>query len=96
MKNTGITCTSTERSPVILPEMAELLPPLSAEQSAALEEDLLRNGCYAPIIVNEDMVIVDGHTIVWNYVGELIFNMLVLVGAIKMSDRIIRELMGLG
>ena len=61
MKNTGITYTSAERSPVILPEMAELLPPLSAEQSAALEEDLLRNGCYAPVIVNEDMVIVDGH-----------------------------------
>lgn len=35
-------------------------------------------------------------TIVWNYVGELIFNMLVLVGAIKMSDRLIRELLGLG
>lgn len=35
-------------------------------------------------------------TIVWNYVGELVFNMLVLVGSIKMSDRIIRELMGLG
>jgi len=35
-------------------------------------------------------------TIVWNYVGELIFNMLVLVGSIKMSDRLIRELMGLG
>ena len=35
-------------------------------------------------------------TIVWNYVGEIIFNMLVLVGAIKMSDRLIRELMGLG
>ena len=35
-------------------------------------------------------------TIVWNYVGELIFNILVLVGAIKMSDRLIRELMGLG
>ena len=35
MKNTGITYTSAERSPVILPEMAELLPPLSAEQSAA-------------------------------------------------------------
>lgn len=61
MKNTGITYTSAERSPVILPEMAELLPPLSAEQSAALEEDLLRNGCYSPVIVNEDMVIVDGH-----------------------------------
>ncbi|MCI8537435.1 MAG: hypothetical protein HFF18_02075 [Oscillospiraceae bacterium] len=35
-------------------------------------------------------------TIVWNYVGELIFNMLVLVGCIKMSDRLVRELMGLG
>ncbi len=35
-------------------------------------------------------------TIVWNYVGEIIFNMLVLVGCIKMSDRLIRELMGLG
>ena len=35
-------------------------------------------------------------TIVWNYVGELIFDMLVLVGCIKMSDRLIRELMGLG
>lgn len=35
-------------------------------------------------------------TIVWNYVGELLFNMLVLVGCIKMSDRLVRELMGLG
>ena len=34
-------------------------------------------------------------TIVWSYVGELIFNMLVLVGAVKMSDRLIRELMGI-
>lgn len=34
-------------------------------------------------------------TIVWNYVGELIFDMLVLVGTIKMSDRVIREAMGL-
>ena len=41
--------------------MAELLPPLSAEQLDALEADLIKNGCYAPIIVNEDMVIIDGH-----------------------------------
>lgn len=61
MKNTGITYTSAERSPVILPEMAELLPPLSAEQLDALEADLIKNGCYAPIIVNEDMVIIDGY-----------------------------------
>lgn len=34
-------------------------------------------------------------TQVWAYIGELVFNMLVLVGAAKMSDRIIREMMGL-
>lgn len=61
MKNTGITYSSDERTPVILPEMAELLPPLSAEQLDALEADLIKNGCYSPIIVNEDMVIIDGH-----------------------------------
>ncbi|MBQ2735099.1 MAG: hypothetical protein IJF33_04635 [Clostridia bacterium] len=34
-------------------------------------------------------------TQVWKYVGELIFNMLVLVGTIKLSDRVIRDMMGL-
>ena len=34
-------------------------------------------------------------TMVWKYIGELIFNMLVLVGTIKASDRIVREMMGL-
>lgn len=34
-------------------------------------------------------------TIVWKYVGELVFNMLVLVGTVKMSDRIIHEMMGM-
>lgn len=32
---------------------------------------------------------------VWSYIGQLSFNMLVLVGTVKMSDRIIREMMGL-
>ena len=61
MRNTGILYSSTERKPVVLPELVELLPPLSGEQLAALEADLLHNGCYSPIIVNEDLVIVDGH-----------------------------------
>lgn len=61
MRNTGIEYTSAERTPTVLPELAELLPPLSGEQLAALEKDILQNGCYAPIIVNEDLVIVDGH-----------------------------------
>ncbi len=47
--------------PVILPEMEQLLPPLSGEQFSSLENDILENGCYTPIIVNEDMVIIDGH-----------------------------------
>lgn len=34
-------------------------------------------------------------TQVWVYVGEIIFNMLVLVGMVKMADRIVREMMGL-
>ena len=34
-------------------------------------------------------------TQVWKYIAELIFNMLILVGAIKMSDRVVREMMGL-
>ena len=61
MRNTGIEYTSAERTPTILPDLAELLPPLSGEQLAALEKDILQNGCYAPIIVNEDLVVVDGH-----------------------------------
>lgn len=31
---------------------------------------------------------------VWSYVGELIFNMLVLVGTVKMSDHVVKEMMG--
>ena len=34
-------------------------------------------------------------TQVWGYIGELVFNLLVLVGMVKMSDRIVREMMGL-
>lgn len=34
-------------------------------------------------------------TQVWKYIGELIFNMLVLVGTVKISDKIVREMMGL-
>jgi len=34
-------------------------------------------------------------TAVWSYVGELIFNLLVLVGAVRMSDRIVKEILGL-
>ena len=32
-------------------------------------------------------------SMVWSYIGELIFNMLILVGSVKMADRIVREMM---
>jgi len=32
---------------------------------------------------------------VWKYLGEVIFHMLILVGAVKMADRVVREMMGL-
>ena len=46
----------------------------------------------SPPVVDPDAAAV---TQVWSYVGELIFNMLVLVGAVKMADRVVREMMGL-
>ena len=45
-----------------------------------------------PPVVNASAAAV---TQVWTYIGELVFNMLVLVGTIKMSDRVVREMMGL-
>ena len=46
----------------------------------------------SPPVVNPDAAAV---TQVWSYVGELIFNLLILVGAVKMADRVVREMMGL-
>lgn len=46
----------------------------------------------APPVVNPDAA---AASMVWSYIGELIFNMLVLVGSVKMADRIVREMMGL-
>jgi hypothetical protein len=45
-----------------------------------------------PPVANPDAAAV---TMVWSYIAELIFNMLVLVGAVKMADRVVREMMGL-
>lgn len=39
----------------------------------------------SPPVVNPDAAAV---TMVWSYIGELVFNMLVLVGAVKMSGKI--------
>ena len=46
----------------------------------------------SPPVVDEAAVAVNQ---VWSYVGELIFNMIVLVGTVKMADRVVKEMMGL-
>ena len=46
----------------------------------------------APPVVNADAAPV---AMVWSYVGELIFNMLILVGSVKAADHLVREMMGL-
>lgn len=46
----------------------------------------------SPPIVDSNAATV---TMVWKYIGELVFNMLVLVGTIKVSDRVVREMMGI-
>jgi hypothetical protein len=34
-------------------------------------------------------------SMVWSYIGECVFNMLILVGTVKMADRVVHEMMGL-
>ncbi len=46
----------------------------------------------APPVVDAEAPVV---TQVWSYVGELVFNMLVLTGMVRMADRVVREMMGL-
>ena len=46
----------------------------------------------SPPVIAENAAAV---SMVWSYLGELIFNMLVLVGMIKLSDRVVKEMMGL-
>lgn len=46
----------------------------------------------SPPVVNTDVPVA---TMVWSYIGEFVFNMLVLCGAVAMADRLVREMMGL-
>lgn len=46
----------------------------------------------SPPVVDPDAA---AASMVWSYIGELIFNMLILVGAVKMADRLVKEMMGI-
>ena len=67
--------------------------------AVCLEGAIIELGCIifslfaaSPPAVDPDAAAV---SMVWSYIGELVFNMLVLVGAVKMADRVVREMMGL-
>ena len=72
---------------------------LKSYAGVCLEGAIIVLGCIifsvfasSPPVVDPDAAAV---SMVWSYIGELVFNMLILVGSIKMSDRIVREIMGL-
>ena len=46
----------------------------------------------SPPVVDPDAA---AASMVWSYIGELIFNMLILVGAVKMADRLVKEMVGI-
>ena len=72
---------------------------LKSYAAVCLEGAIIVLGCIifslfaaTPPMVDADAAAV---SMVWIYVGELVFNMLILVGTIKMADRVVREMMGL-
>ena len=72
---------------------------LKSYAAVCLEGAIIVLGCIifsvfaaTPPVIDPDAATV---SMVWSYVGELIFNMLVLVGTVKMADRVVREMMGL-
>ena len=46
----------------------------------------------SPPEIDADATVV---SMVWAYIGEMVFNMLVLVGTVKMADRLVHEMMGI-
>ena len=72
---------------------------LKSYAAVCLEGAIIVLGCIifsvfatSPPVVDSDAAAVNQ---VWSYVGELIFNMIVLVGTVKMADRVVKEMMGL-
>ena len=72
---------------------------LKSYSAVCLEGTIIVLSCVIFLLFASSPPVVDTKvsavTQVWKYIGELIFNMLVLVGTVKMSDRVVREMMGL-
>ena len=72
---------------------------LKSYAAVCLEGAIIVLGCIIFSIFTASPPAVDtsasASTMVWTYLGELIFNLLVLTGTIKMADRVVREMFGL-
>lgn len=72
---------------------------LKSYAAACLEGAIIVLGCIIFSVFASNRPAVDAGaspvTMVWMYMGELIFNLLVLTGTVKMADRVVREMFGL-
>lgn len=72
---------------------------LKSYAAVCLEGAIIVLGCIIFSVFAATPPVIDPNaaavSMVWSYVGEMIFNMLVLVGTVKMADRVVREMMGL-
>ena len=68
---------------------------LAENMAAALAYPVGREARVLHRIYGAQRIIRRAIAIVWSYMGELIFNLLVLTGAVKMSERVVREMFGL-
>ena len=67
--------------------------------SVCLEGAIIVLACIIFSVFASSQPVVDPNaapaSMAWSYIGELIFNMLILVGAVKMADRLVKEMMGI-
>ena len=72
---------------------------LKSYAAVCLEGAIIVLGCIIFSVFTANPPAVDASasatTMVWSYLGELIFNLLVLTGTSKMADRVVREMFGL-
>ena len=72
---------------------------LKSYAAVCLEGAIIVLGCIIFSIFTANPPAIDtsasATTMVWSYLGELIFNLLVLTGTVKMADKVVREMFGL-
>ena len=72
---------------------------LKSYAAVCLEGAIIVLGCIIFSIFTANPPAIDtsasATTMVWTYLGELIFNLLVLTGTVKMADKVVREMFGL-